>query len=123
MHKLNIDKESPEYTEGDQVTAPGMIEVLNRIHNIALVSQEAVPERLKGHTLIVYLPERDFIVLAGWGENTALIAELVAEYLELTPPQHERALKAPIHIGLSGKLLKIWQTLEAIYQIRNKDKE
>ena len=63
MHRLNIDKESPEYTEGDQVTAPGMIEVLNRTHNIALVSQEAVPERLKGHTLILYLPERDFIGL------------------------------------------------------------
>lgn len=100
-----------------------MIKVLNRTHNIALVSQEAVPERLKGHTLICYLPDWDAIVIAGWKENTALMAELITNYLELTPPQHERALKAPIHIGLSGKLLKIWQTLEAIYQIRNKDQE
>ena len=100
-----------------------MIEILSQAHGILSMSQKAIPKDLQGHTLIVYLPERDFIVLAGWGENTALIGELVAEYLELTPPQHERALIAPIHIGLSGKLLKIWQTLEAIYQIRNKDKE
>ncbi len=96
-----------------------MIEVLNRDHNIVSVSQEVVPEKLKGHTLICYLPDRDAIVIAGWKEDTALIAEMITDYLELTPSWHERVLEAPIHIGLGGKRLQICQTLEAIYQIRN----
>ncbi len=123
MHRLNIDNESLERIEGDSIAASGMIEVLNEKHNILSISQEAVPEHLQGHTLIVYLQESDCIVLAGWGENKALVAELITAYLEPTPPQHEQALEAPSHIGFSGDLLAIWQTLEAIYQIRNKDQE
>lgn len=100
-----------------------MVEVLNRTHNIASVSQEVIPEKLKGHILIYYLSDWDAIVIAGWGKHTALIAELITDYLELTPSQHERALAAPIHIGMSGMVLKIWQTLETIYQVRNGNRE
>ncbi len=121
MHRLNIDNESLEYIEGDPVAAPDMITVLSEKHNILSISQEAVPERLQGHILISYLQERDCIVLAGWGQNTPRIAEVITEYLELTPPQHERALEEPIHTGLSSKMSQIWQTLEAIYQIRTRE--
>lgn len=100
-----------------------MIEVLNEKHNILSISQESVPEHLQGRNLIYYLSDWDAIVIAGWKEGTALIAELIADYLELTPSQHERALAAPIHIDLSGMVSKIWQTLEAIYQVRNGAKE
>ena len=44
-----------------------MIKVLNRLHNIISIDQEDIPEHLKNHTLIVYLPEKDMIILAGWG--------------------------------------------------------
>lgn len=100
-----------------------MMEVLSETHNIISISQEAVPEDFKGHTLIVYLQERDMIVLAGWGENMALMAELIKTYLELTPREHERALEAPAHVGLSGIDVKIWQTLDGIYRIRSSHKE
>jgi hypothetical protein len=100
-----------------------MIEVLSQAHNIASISQEAIPEHLQGHNLIYYLSDWDAIVIAGWKEKTVLIAELIADYLELTPSQHERALVAPIYTGLSGMVLKIWQTLEAVYQIRNGTRE
>lgn len=96
---------------------------MSKTHNILHISQEAIPERLQGRNLIYYLSDWDAIVIAGWKEETALIAELIADYLELTPSQHERALAAPIYTGLSGMVLKIWQTLEAIYQVRNGAKE
>ncbi len=120
MHRLNIDNESLEYIEGDRVAASDMIKVLSEKHKILSISQEAVPEDLQGHTLIVYLQERDCIVLAGWGENTPLVAELITNYLELTTPQHERALEAPSYIGFSGNLSQIWKMIEAIYQIRTR---
>ncbi len=100
-----------------------MAEVLNQTHNILSISQEAIPKDQHDHTLIVYLPKRNFIVPARWGENTALIAKLVAEYLELSPSQHVRALEVPAYLGMSDIDLKIWQTLEAIYQVRNGAKE
>ena len=121
MHRLNIDNESLEYIEGDPVAAPGMITVLSEKHNILTISQEAVPEPQQGRTLIVYLQKRDCIVLAGWGQNTARIAEVITEYLELASPQHERALKVPHCIDLNEKVSQIWQTLEAIYQIRTRE--
>jgi len=123
MHRLNIDNESLEYIEGYPIAASGMITVLSEKHNILSISQEAVPEHLQGHTLIVYLQERDCIVLAGWAENTTLIAELVAEYLELSPSQYARALEAPAYVGMSGIDLEIWKTLEGIYRIRNGTRE
>ena len=95
-----------------------MITVLSEKHNILSISQEAVSEPEQGHILIVYLQKRDCIVLAGWGQNTPRIAELITGYLELTPPQHERALEIPHYIDLNEKVPQIWQTLEAIYQIR-----
>jgi hypothetical protein len=100
-----------------------MIEILSQAHGILSISQEAIPKDLQGHTLIVYLPKRDLIVLAGWAENTTLIAELVAEYLELSPSQYARALEAPAYVGMSGIDLEIWKTLEGIYRIRNGTRE
>lgn len=99
-----------------------MIEVLSQTHNILSISPESVPERLQGRRLICYLPGRDAVIISGWKEDTPMIAELITDYLELTPPQHERVLEAPIHIGLSDKILQIHRTLEAIYQIRNGNK-
>ncbi len=96
-----------------------MIEVLNQRHNLLSINPEAVSERLQGRRLICYLPGWDAVIISGWKEDTPMIAELITDYLELTPSQHERVLEAPIHIGLSGKLLQICRTLEAIYQIRN----
>lgn len=121
MHRLNIDNESLERIEGDRVAVSDIIKVLSEKHNILSISQEAVPEHLQGHTLIVYLQERDYIVLAGWGENTPLVVELITAYLELTPPQHERATDVPLDIGFTGNLLAMWQTIEAIYQIRTRE--
>lgn len=100
-----------------------MIDILNRTHNILSASQETIPKKLKGHTLICYLPDRDAIVIAGWKESTALIAELIANYLELTPSEHEETLKVPTQLGMPDMVLKIHRTFEAIYQIRNGNKE
>ena len=95
----------------------GMITVLSRQHNIISVGPEDVPENRKGQ-LIAYLPEWDAVVIAGWEENTALITELIIEYLELTHSQHKKALLAPVRVGLSGAALEICEALDKIYQIR-----
>ena len=61
MHRLHSDNESLERIEGDPIAASDMIKVLSEKHNILSISQEAVPEHLQGHTLIVYWRERDCI--------------------------------------------------------------
>ena len=119
MHSIEIDMEN---TESGQAAAPGKIKVLSKSHNILHISQEAISERLQGRNLIYYLSDWDAIVIAGWEEETALIAELIADYLELTPSKHERALAAPIYTGPPGMILKIWQTLEAIYQVPGQER-
>lgn len=86
----------------------GVMEILDSTHNIISVGQEVIPEHLKGHTLIIYLPERDAIAIAGWKENTALIAELIANHLELTPSQHEDAMNQMVELGKQ----KEWYYLE-----------
>lgn len=108
--------------EGIEERAEGrcsMITVLSRQHNIISVSPEDVPENRKGQ-LIAYLPEWDAVVIAGWKENTALITELITEYLELTHSQHEKALSVSVREGLPGAALDICVVLERIYQIRRK---
>jgi len=95
-----------------------MSEVLNKTHNIISIDQASIPKHLKKANQIFYLPERDLIVLAGWGTNTALITELIAEYLELTPAEQERALSIPAYIKSSNMFLELWKTLENLYQIR-----
>lgn len=123
MHRLDINRENPEYIERGKETVSGKIEVLNRTHNIVSVNQEAVQGELKGHILIHYLPDWDAIVIAGWKENTAFIEELIINYLELTPLEHKKVLKERLEIGLSGPAQEIWKALEAIYQIRNGNKK
>lgn len=100
-----------------------MIEVLNQRHNILSISQKSVPKSVKGHTIIFYLPDRDAIVIAGWKENTSRIVELIADYLELTPSEHEEVLRLPTQLGTSDMVVKIHETLEALYQIRNGNEE
>ncbi len=95
-----------------------MIKVLNRLHNIISIDQEDIPEHLKNHTLIVYLPEKDMIVLAGWGSAQIRLAELIATYMGLTLRDHKKALEFLEYMESPYTVLEILRTLSEIYQIR-----
>lgn len=94
------------------------LNILSKTHNIILMNPASIPKHLKRQTQIFYLPGKDLIVLIGWGENTPLVTELIAEHLELTPNEHERALKVLPYLKSSDMLLGLWETLEKLYQIR-----
>ena len=47
-----------------------MMELLSTAPDIISISPEAVPEHLKGRTLIFYIKEQDRVILAGWKKNT-----------------------------------------------------
>ena len=97
-----------------------MITMLNRKHNIVSVSPEDLPEKRQG-MFIAYSQKLDAVIIAGWEEDTALILEIIIEYLELNPSQHKEALSAAIHMGLSDADLNVCEALEEIYQIRHKE--
>ncbi len=59
-----------------------MMELLSTAHDILSIGQEHVPEHLKGRTLIFYIKEQDRVILAGWKEHTALLGNLIREYLK-----------------------------------------
>lgn len=99
-----------------------MITMLNKKHNIISVSPEDVSENWK-RMLIAYSQKLDAVIIAGWEEDTALISEIIIEYLELNPSQHKEALSETIHMGLSGADLNICEALEEIYQIRHKEEQ
>lgn len=100
-----------------------MTKLLNGVHGIISISQKAIPDHLKGHTLIFHLLERDMIALAGWGDNTVLLAELIMEYMELSPCDQERVANRRCDIEFPGETVKIWQVLDRIYQERNSHKK
>lgn len=96
-----------------------MTETLRKAPDIISISQEAVPQQLQGHTLIYYLKEKDRVILAGWGEHTALLAKLIREYLEIPANDYQRAVEALRELGLSGIPLELWQVIDRIYQERS----
>ncbi len=100
-----------------------MIKVLNKANNIVSVSPDLIPGHLKGHNLIVYLPERDMIVLSGWRGSMACIVELVSAYMETEPREHQRIQRILVQAETSDEVLKILCVLNEIYRERRKKGE
>ena len=115
MHRIDAGK---EYMEGEKHLASEGMETLSKKHRIISVHSEAVPEYLKGYALIHYLPSQDILLISGWKENNALITMLMIEYLELTPYQHDQAVKRLIELEPFKSDIELWQALETIYQLR-----
>lgn len=61
-----------------------MIEILNAVHNIVSVSPEDLPEHPRERQTIYYSDKKDMVVIAGWGDDTGRIAEMIVNYLELS---------------------------------------
>ncbi len=95
-----------------------MMKILSEEPHIISISQDRVPENLQRRTLIFYIEERDCVVLAGWGEHTAALAELIREYLELLPPDQERAADRSNDMDPSGTAAEIFAALGQIYKAR-----
>lgn len=68
-----------------------MIEILNAVHNIVSVSPEDLPEHPRERQTIYYSDEKDMVVIAGWGDDTGRIAEMIVNYLELSPEGKQKA--------------------------------
>lgn len=100
----------------------GMMEVLSEAPEIIAIGQEHVPERLRRRTLIFYIEEGDCVVLAGWGEHTAALAELIREYLELLPSDQEGIIERFHDMGLPGIAMEILTALGRIYKVRGSRK-
>lgn len=99
------------------------MEVLNRAPDIISIGQEYIPKNLKGHTLIFYIKEQDHVILAGWKENTALLANLIREYLEIPARDYGMVDGVIQELGLPGTVLEIYHALDRIYQERNREKQ
>ena len=68
-----------------------MMEILNAVHNIVSAGPEDLPERSRERQTIYYSDEKDMVVIAGWGDDTGRIAEMIANYLELFPEGKQKA--------------------------------
>ena len=68
-----------------------MMEILNAVHNIVSVSPEDLPEHPRERQTIYYSDEKDMVVIAGWGDDTGRIAEMIVNYLELSPEGKQKA--------------------------------
>ena len=68
-----------------------MMEILNAVHNIVSASPEDLPEHLRERQAIYYSDKKDMVVIARWGDDTKRIAEMIANYLELSPTGKQKA--------------------------------
>ncbi|GFI11894.1 hypothetical protein IMSAGC007_04372 [Lachnospiraceae bacterium] len=96
-----------------------MIKVLNETHNIVLAAQDIIPEALRGHKLIYFLDKRNMIVIAGWGRNTRMIGELIANYLEISPAARKMAGEYALSSGCEC-LMELDKVFKEIARLRNK---
>lgn len=95
-----------------------MMELLSTAHDILSIGQEHVPEHLKGRTLIFYIKEQDRVILAGWKEHTALLGNLIREYLKIPFSDYGMVEGILQELGLPGIVLEIYRALDRIYQER-----
>lgn len=95
------------------------MELLSTAPDIISISLEAVPEHLKGRTLIFYIKEQDRVILAGWKENAMALGNLIREYLEIPAGNYGMVKEALQELGLPGMVLEIYRVLDRIYQERN----
>lgn len=68
-----------------------MIEILNAEHNIVSVSPEDLPEHLRERQAIYYSDRKDMVVIARWGDDTKRIADIIVNYLKLSPGGKQKA--------------------------------
>ena len=94
------------------------MELLSTAPDIISISLEAVPEHLKGRTLIFYIKEQDRVILAGWKEHTALLGNLIREYLKIPFSDYGMVEGILQELGLPGIVLEIYRALDRIYQER-----
>ncbi len=94
----------------------GMMELLSTAPDILSISQDHVPEHLKGRALIFYIKEQDRVILAGWGENAVLLGNLIRKYLEIPAGNYGMVKEALQELDLPGIVLEIYRVLDRIYQ-------
>ena len=94
------------------------MELLSTAPDILSISQDHVPEHLKGRALIFYIKEQDRVILAGWGENAVLLGNLIRKYLEIPAGNYGMVKEALQELDLPGIVLEIYRVLDRIYQER-----
>lgn len=92
------------------------MELLSTAPDILSISQDHVPEHLKGRALIFYIKEQDRVILAGWGENAVLLGNLIRKYLEIPAGNYGMVKEALQELDLPGIVLEIYRVLDRIYQ-------
>lgn len=98
------------------------MEILNAAHNIVSTAPEQLSEKNQGCKGIYYLDNRDMIVIAGWGEDTKMIGEMIADYLELSPKGKEKAEEFCLSSG-SDCVIRLNDMLKEIARIRREIKQ
>ena len=93
-----------------------MMELLSTAPDILSISQDHVPEHLKGRALIFYIKEQDRVILAGWGEYAVLLGNLIRKYLEIPAGNYGMVKEALQELDLPGIVLEIYRVLDRIYQ-------
>ena len=94
-----------------------MMEILNAVHNIVSASPEDIPEHLQERQAIYYSDKKDMVVIAGWGDDTGRVAEMIVNYLELSPEGKQKAEEFFLSSGEDFGI-RINHTLKEIARIR-----
>ena len=96
-----------------------MMEILNAVHNIVSAGPEDLPERSRERQTIYYSDEKDMVVIAGWGDDTGRIAEMIANYLELSLEGKQKAEEYFLSSG-SDFGIRLNNMLKEIARIRSR---
>lgn len=67
------------------------MEILSVAHNIISVSPDSVSGYIKDHQTVFYRDSTDAIILVGWEDDARRIAEMIVNYLELSPEGKQKA--------------------------------
>jgi len=97
--------------------AAGIMEVLSAAHNIVSTGLENLPEHLRKKQVVYYSDKKDMVVIAGWGENTGMIGEMIADCLELSQEGKEKAEEFCLSSG-NDCVISLNEALKEIARIR-----
>lgn len=93
------------------------MEVLSAAHNIVSTGLENLPEHLRKKQVVYYSDKKDMVVIAGWGENTGMIGEMIADCLELSQEGKEKAEEFCLSSG-NDCVISLNEALKEIARIR-----
>ena len=94
------------------------VEIIDKEHKILAVGSELLPEKYKGHILVLYCPISDAVALSKDNPVFSKLTEFISEYLSLSDWQRKLVLDECSNTGTSEELIEIMRVLNRIIRVR-----